>query len=127
MRFARSVQVWEVLGSLAVLAACLAVLRWGVGFYQREVLPSVPQPTVQPTRIPPRLDEQQALRVQRAMEFLGAGHAFRQANQLELARRHYQQALALDPENAEAQAALRAVEAQLQAQSTATPTPARRD
>jgi tetratricopeptide (TPR) repeat protein len=91
------------------IAACVLVLiAWLVGaswrFYTIYLLPearAIPTATVRPV-VSADAAREEARRFRQVLDHVGAGIAFRQANQREKAIQEFQTALALDPQNVDA-------------------------
>lgn len=104
-----------------VLLAWLAVSGWR--FYTSYLLPgarSIATATVSPVPDPGAAREE-ARRMRRVLDHVGAGISLRQANQRERAIQEFQAALALDPQNADAR--LNLVELGVLPAASPVPTP----
>ena len=91
---------------LVTLVAWLGLAGWR--FYDEHVLPqarAVPAPTPTPV-VDPEVAREQARRMRQVLDHVGAGLTLKQAGRRDLAIREFQQALALDPGNAEARQGL---------------------
>lgn len=93
----------------AAIGACIVVLiAWLAGagwrFYTVYLLPearAIPTATVRPV-VSANAAREEAKRFRQVLDHVGAGIAFRQANQRDKAIQEFQTALALDPQNVDA-------------------------
>jgi hypothetical protein len=105
---------------VAVLVAWLALSGWR--FYTVYLLPETRTiPTATPTPVPdPLVAREQARKMREVLDHVGAGIAFRQANQRSQAIEEFTIALSVDPQNADARQNL----VEMGALAPGTPAPA---